>query len=108
MREEARAKAEELRKAGKTQEEVAAEVGVPRETVRNWEKRRNNGRSANASPPDLRVTIPAKERPKIYRRVKKGEPIKDIAADYGTTERRIQQIVRLDWSFGIEFQGGSS
>lgn len=43
------------------QEEAVAVVGVPRQTLSDWEQNTNNTEIGNASIPDCRVSIPTVE-----------------------------------------------
>ena len=48
-----------MRKAGKTQEEAAAAVGVGRKTIDDWEKGVSIGETAiTYTPPDLSISVP--------------------------------------------------
>ncbi|MGE3180794.1 MAG: helix-turn-helix domain-containing protein [Phycisphaerae bacterium] len=65
--------AAELKSEGKTQAEIAASLGVARETIRNWMDDVRNGREAKANH-DCRVVVPKSEwgrvsRARAYRRV---------------------------------------
>jgi hypothetical protein len=68
--------AKELRSQGKTQPETAAIIGIPQQTLSDWEKQKRGGDdtsntdSGNAcSPPDCRVKIPQSEHERIYGRI---------------------------------------
>lgn len=82
----------ELLKAGKTQLEVSAIVGIPRQTISDW-KNMPNADIGNRNISDSKVKIPKKEYEKIYKRVKDGEPQKQVAADYGVQQSSISKIV---------------
>ena len=59
-----------MRRAGKSQEEVATVVGVTRQTVDNWETGISIDGVVNTyTPPDLKVKIPKKEKQGIRDRV---------------------------------------
>ncbi len=73
-----------------TQKEVARVLGVARETVRNWFG--TNGRKANTSVPDARVKVPPKARPFLAERVAKGESVRQVAADFGISDRQARTI----------------
>lgn len=85
-----------LRSKGKTQEEVAAVVGVARNTLSLWEnENRSNVKTDIASIPevkDLRVSIPKSQHQVIYERRQAGETQNEIAASYNISQRRISQI----------------
>jgi len=99
-----------LRDQGMTQEQTAATVGVTQSTVHEWEEQAriqggSNIKIDNAShseppasktslPPDLRTTVPAHEKERIYERVLAGESHEAVAADYHITRRRVGQIVK--------------
>jgi len=96
LREKQKNLALKLRKQGKTQEEVAKIVGVPRQTISYWERNINNANIGNAyNPPDLRIKIPDKECPNIYERYKSGETQEQTAADYKVSQARINQIIKI-------------
>ena len=111
-----------LRATGQTQAQVGALVGVDRATVRRWEQVGNNAamshvseaggavttsgttdaRTVSAEPDrpttsatgttDLRVTVQAPQRIVISDRISAGEPARQVAADFGISERRVRQI----------------
>jgi site-specific DNA-methyltransferase (adenine-specific) len=83
----------ELRKIGKSQEEVAAIVGVTQQTIDKWEGG-NITTGCNISTPDLRIKVAKADHQNIYRRVKSGELQAQVAADYKITRRRVSQIVQ--------------
>jgi len=86
----------ELRKQGKTQEEVAKIIGVDQTTISKWEKNVSNMTIHNTyTPPDLRIKIPENEYTKIYERYKSGETQEQIAADYKVSRPRITQIIKI-------------
>ena len=91
----------ELRAIDKSQEQVARLMGVDQRTIGRWQGKEPDGsdrQMPNASipgPPDLRISVPKAEQPRIYDRVKRGESRASIAADYKVTPRRIGQIVSL-------------
>ena len=82
----------ELRKQKKTQAEVAAIVGVSRETIDKWEKG-SNGNFTNTSPPDLRYTVSKQDYEKIYELYKDGKSQAEIAANFKISRRRVGQII---------------
>jgi hypothetical protein len=86
--------ARELKQEGKTQETIAALMGIPRSTVANWfqEKNGNNVHSDNVSI-DARIKISPKSKPLILNRVVNGDTPEQVAADLKVTPRRIRQIV---------------
>lgn len=79
-----------------TQPNVAAALGVARETVRDWFTKvgTTTGGSANGCRPDARVTVPAAQHPAIVSRVQSGDSQEQIAADYGVSQQTISKIVR--------------
>jgi len=91
LREWQRREAKRLRGEGKCQKAAAQLVGIGRSTLSNWE---SNVRS-DITFPDLRVSVPELERPKIHQRIKAGESRARIAADYKITKQRVGQIVQL-------------
>ncbi len=88
----------ELKKEGKTQEQIAAMLGVDRTTVSLWLKDESisivNVHNANTF--DCRIKIPKKEHPIIHERVKAGETQEQIAADYKVNQSRIAQIIKQE------------
>jgi DNA-binding XRE family transcriptional regulator len=61
-----------LRKKNKSQEEVAAILGVPRTTLEGWEQGQITTIDESVigcNPPDLRIKVPKKEYETIYQRV---------------------------------------
>lgn len=74
-----------------TQERSAKIVGAPRSTTEDWENISNN-ETVNANIPDLRISIPTKERERIVERIAKGDTQEQIAADYKVTQGRVSQI----------------
>ncbi len=91
-----RDQAASLRAQGMTQAEVAAVVGIPEGTLARWEVEGGSIlHSKNDSlppPPDLRVSVPREQYAVIERRLREGESARHVAADYGITERRVNQI----------------
>lgn len=117
-----RATALALRATGQTQAQVGALVGVDQRTVGRWETDGTNRHTPNVSeadgavtftgatntqtvPPlpvrptttatgttDLRVTVQAPQRLVIADRISAGEPARQVAADFGISERRVRQI----------------
>lgn len=85
----------DLREQGKSQEEVAAVVGVPQQTISDWDRKRNITDLGNVSL-DLRIRIPKEEHQSIHERVQSGESTETVAADYKVTPKRIQQITKLE------------
>ncbi len=103
--EKARALALRLRQEGRSQEEVAQLLGVSQQAISKWENKEakspvemgvvtNTTRSKSYHPPDIRVTVPREEYPKIYERAKSGESLRQIAADYKVSHVEILKIVR--------------
>lgn len=85
----------ELRHAGKSQEEVAAILGVSQQTLSDWEQNIPNTEIGNENnPPDLRITIPKSEYPKIYERVEAGETQTSVAADYKVSQPTISKVAK--------------
>ena len=86
----------ELRKQGRTQEEVAAIIGVTRQTIDNWEDIPNAKICISYIPstPDLKVRISKNERPKIYERFIAGETQTSIAADYEVSQPTISRNIK--------------
>lgn len=90
-----------LRAQGKTQTETGALVGVPRQTLSDWERNINNAEIGNAyipEPPDLRVSIPKSEYEKIYIKHIEGETQENIAADYKVSQPTISNIISKERS----------
>lgn len=84
-----------LRKTHKTQEEVAAIVGVPRTTLEGWEQGVSIDESViTYALPDVRIKVPKDEYQTIYKRVKAGEPQGQVAADYKLSRPRVNQIAK--------------
>jgi N6-adenosine-specific RNA methylase IME4/DNA-binding XRE family transcriptional regulator len=97
-RDRLRERALDLRRQGWTQQAVADFVGVPRQTLSDWEENASNaddGNSGNACLPDLRISIPRSEHATIAARAGAGETHEAIAADYRVSRQRISQIVEL-------------
>ena len=99
--------AEKLRAEDKrkwTQAAVAIALGVARQTVTDWfEKTMPNAGSGKAhnqtpknDPPDARVKVPAKEKPRVAERVKAGESQSQVAADYGVNQSAVSRIVHAE------------
>lgn len=97
-----KATAEALRKAGKTQEETAAVLGVARQTVDKWEDTTNakNGNSCTKEPaadlfdtPDYRTKVTKKQKEQIAQRAEEGETQAEIAADFGITQQAVGKII---------------
>jgi len=89
----------ELRRQGKTQEEIAKITGLGRSTISELENNiANNVGSDNTcnDMPDVRVKIPKAEHEKIIERYKKGETQEQIAADYKVQRQRISQIIKKE------------
>lgn len=98
LREKQKEIAFELRKKGKTQEEVAEIVGVPQNTISVWENNdATNIKTDNGCnvPLDLRISIPKKEYPKIYEQYKKGKTQEKIATEYKVSHQRVSKIIKL-------------
>lgn len=90
IRERKRKRAVELRSEGWTQKDIAAELGVARETVRDWF---SNGGSAKAKAPvDCRVVVPRERHPELVAQLDSGAKVAQVAADYGISEGRVSQI----------------
>lgn len=84
-----------LRKAKKTQAQVASETGVPQQTISRIEKGDTSfTHLGNACIPDCRVSIPKQEHEQIFKRIKAGEAQRQIAADYKVSQQRVSQIVK--------------
>ncbi|KPL25628.1 MAG: hypothetical protein AMJ75_00520 [Phycisphaerae bacterium SM1_79] len=81
-----------------TDAKVAAKLGVDRSTVSKWLKKNGSNvkRHNTSDRPDARVKIPPKERPKVAKRVNKGEETEQVAADYGITTRQVRSIVAAE------------
>jgi N6-adenosine-specific RNA methylase IME4 len=101
----------ELRRLGRTQEQVAELTGFSRSLVDRVENVNgiSNAQTVNVKgPPDLRVKIPEEHHAIIWQRAKKRkEPFSKIAGDYKVTEGRISQLVKsyekkLDRSRSLE------
>jgi site-specific DNA-methyltransferase (adenine-specific) len=86
----------ELRSKGKTQEEVAAIIGVTQQTISNWE----NGEDMTITkfcnghnPRDLRIKLTPKQKEEIIQRVASGESQAQLAVEYKIDQSRISRIV---------------
>ncbi|HTU18971.1 MAG TPA: helix-turn-helix transcriptional regulator [Gemmataceae bacterium] len=99
--------AAEMRKQGKTQQEVAAAIGVPQQTLSRWEEdvpesEATNTQMGNGCLPDCRIIIPKKEYDAIYERVKEGASHKDASVEEhnaavkikAKVEHRLGQVLR--------------
>jgi ParB/RepB/Spo0J family partition protein len=93
----------ELRKQGKTQEEVAKITGLPQSTISELESKVESNIVTNIGAdnahnvfPDLRTKIPKTEHKKIFERYKKGETQQQIAADYKVDRSRIARIIKKE------------
>ena len=84
----------ELRKQGRTQEEVAAIVGVAQQTVSEWEKSISDTEIGKANTSDLRYKIPKGAQEEIYKRYKSGESQKKLAVEFKISQGRVSQIVK--------------
>lgn len=85
----------ELRHAGKSQVEVAAILGVDQSTISDWQQGipiMDSHIMNNL--PDLRISIPKTEYPKIYERVETGESQTSVAADYKVTQPTISKVIK--------------
>ena len=80
-----------------TQKRVAAMLGVARSTVESWFIPPKDGVSDDsaviACTPNASIRIPPKETLAIAERVDAGEKPAQVAADYGVSRQRINQIV---------------
>jgi N6-adenosine-specific RNA methylase IME4/ParB-like chromosome segregation protein Spo0J len=89
----------ELRKAGKSQLEVAKMLKIPQQTVSYWEaeekKNTSNTSAGNACIHDLRVSVSKDKYQEIYEKAKAGEPQAQIAADYKISQQRVSQIIKI-------------
>jgi len=83
---------------GHTQAKIAALLGVARETVRDWlAPDISNGGTAKAyKGRDCRVQVPSTEYSDIYGRVDAGETQAQVAADYGISQPRVNQLVNAE------------
>jgi transcriptional regulator with XRE-family HTH domain len=86
--------ARELRAQGKTQEETAAIVGVPRQTLSDWESCQKEEDTSNAEIgitciPDCRMKIPQTEHERIYDRTQKGKTQEETAAAVGVARKTV-------------------
>jgi predicted transcriptional regulator len=99
-----RAVARDLKTEGKTQEQIAAMLGVARPTVTHWFEGHNvqsnnvstveTASTQDATPiPDSRVKINPKHKPIIAYRVERGETVQQVAADYGVAPNTIRRVV---------------
>ena len=87
-----------LRQRGWSQEKAAKAVGVGQQTVSDIERRNSgsNTETGNVSVPDLRLKVTGTQRRQILAEVEGKNPVKQVAADFGVSERRVRQIVRLE------------
>jgi len=90
------------RKAGMTQKQVAAKYGIHRSRVSHVETVLATNTTSTGTPgavrdasTDARIKINPNARPVIAERVDAGEPVAQVAADYGVTER---QVTSISWS----------
>lgn len=87
-----------LRKADKSQSEVAELLKIPQQDISYWEVEEKGGISntntGKAYIPDLRVSVPKIEYERIYERAKAGEEQAQIAVDYKISQPRVSQIVK--------------
>lgn len=93
-----------LRAQGLTQAEAGVLVGLPQQTLSDWEQNVSNTEIGNAyidklpEPPDLRVSIPKAKYEGIYVRHLKGETQEQIAADYKVSRPTISNIISKERS----------
>lgn len=88
----------QMRDQGRTQQQIAAAIGVSQATVSNWEAEAEDQSVINtdkALATDLRVSIPKVKHKEIVERREAGEPLKQIAADFKVSPERIGQIIRV-------------
>jgi N6-adenosine-specific RNA methylase IME4/DNA-binding transcriptional regulator YiaG len=89
----------ELRRQGKTQQEVAKLLNVPRPTLARWENdnttnvQMNN--SCNDEMPDLRLSIPKQEYKKIADKYKEGKSQTEIATEYKISQQRVSKVIKI-------------
>lgn len=115
VRDEQRRIAARLRSDGWAQAQVAALLGLARQTVAAWEDA-TNANNSNGCVPDCRVKIPGSEYQRIADRVSAGEPVAQVAADYKVTpfglrkalkkhEARTQQDAMANTTAAEQYQG---
>ena len=83
-----------LKAEGRTQEDIAAMLGVAQRTVSDWLI--NNSGAAKAYNPDVRVKLSSAAKQQATDRVQDGEAQAQIAADYGVSQARISQIAKAE------------
>lgn len=74
-----------------TQARLGAALGVSQATLSGWLDTSNI--KTNKASKDARLSIPAEAKVAIIRRVKEGDPQRQVAADFGISQQRVSQIV---------------
>jgi len=84
-----------LNREGKTQDQVAALLGVSREAVRDWFKTVSNGGPAKANRwRKASAKVDPETRRAIVQKVKAGQAVGKVAFRYGVSHGRVSQIVK--------------
>lgn len=83
-----------MRRSGKTQAQVAAELGVDQATISRWEdgKDISDMQAHIPNTPDLRLKITTQQKDEIAERIESGETQQAIADDLKITQGRVAQI----------------
>ena len=79
---------------GWSQTKAAKAVGVDRSTVSKIESKKNGSdvKIHDTSVPDLRLKVTGAQRRQILTEVEDKKPVKQVAADFGVSERRVRQV----------------
>ena len=90
----------ELLTKGKTLDEASQITGIPSSTISVAKLNTTNSKVGNGCNddefPDVRVTIPKTERPKILEQYEKGKTQKEIATEYKVSQQRVSTLVKQE------------